>query len=99
MRATPWAVDGYTDSGSHRVHGYLRCAHQPQVDSRSYGAAHQCRISSVGTADALPMDEEMESRNFFSRRIDATDDGASAGDPIEAQIYCPAAWLLGDLLQ
>ena len=48
---TPDAIDG---------DGNLRCARDPRADTRSYGEAHQCRISLMGPADAFPVDEEME---------------------------------------
>ena len=43
--------------------GIFDAARDPRHDARSYGEAHQCRISPMGSADAFPVDEKMEGRD------------------------------------
>ena len=50
------------------ANGDLRCARNPVADTRSYGEAHQCRISPMGPADAVPLDEDDGRWRFPPRR-------------------------------
>ena len=51
----------------------------PVPDTRSYGKAHQCRISLMGPADAVPVDEAMEGGSGAGRGNAAGQTGSRAG--------------------
>src|SRR5208283_462045 len=59
-RPSAQSAHGYPDARGNRRHRRVRFASNPCADSRSYGKAHQCRISPMGPADSFPLDEAVE---------------------------------------
>src|SRR5581483_479176 len=55
------------DAAGDRLDRDLRQASDPSADTRSYGETHQYRLSLMGSANAFPVDEEMESRSLDGR--------------------------------